>query len=79
MQCPYCGHMLEKDAAQCLHCKAVVSKPNHKHESLVTVLFVACALAFVALLVYAVLFWHDLQLPSYSSPSHAPLAAMSTS
>ncbi len=79
MQCPYCGHMLPNDAAQCLHCKAVISMSNKRHETLVTILFVACALAFVALLVYAVLFWHDLQLPGYSRPIHASLTAIRTS
>lgn len=62
MRCLYCGKKLENQTATCPRCGSEdCCKVNWRGVGL-TVVFAAISIAIVALLVFAILTWHESQV-----------------
>lgn len=61
MRCPVCGQPLKERIDLCPRCKAEISPSARLQRARVSLVYAAIAIAFIALLTFAVLMWHDSQ------------------
>ncbi|MBR3327392.1 MAG: hypothetical protein IKG22_08745 [Atopobiaceae bacterium] len=62
MRCPHCGQTLSESSTTCTRCQADLSRATRRKDALISLAVAVVGMAVVALLVYIVLNWHQMQL-----------------
>lgn len=62
MRCHYCGKTLEKETATCPRCGSEGCCEVDWRDIALTIVFALISIAIVAILVFAVLAWHESQI-----------------
>lgn len=63
MHCRSCGEDLPDGTSTCTRCGADLTSASRRRFALTTLVFAILATAVVSLVVFAVLWWHESQLP----------------
>lgn len=62
MRCSHCGQELTDDTQVCSRCQADLSAAARKKDLVVSLAVALIAIVAVALIVFVVLNWHDVQM-----------------